>query len=49
MLTPVKFAKELVQGLPQAELVILESGDHGFVVESAETVAQAMLNFLTKI
>ncbi|MBV9387311.1 MAG: alpha/beta hydrolase [Chroococcidiopsidaceae cyanobacterium CP_BM_ER_R8_30] len=49
ILTPMKFAKQLVQGLPKAELVILESGGHGCVVESAEAVAQAMLTFLSKM
>lgn len=49
ILTPIKFAEQLVQSLPQAELVILESSGHGCLVESPEAVAQAMLNFLSKM
>jgi len=40
----VKFSEQLAQGIPNAELVILDRGGHAFVVESAETVVE-MLNF----
>ncbi|GAA6622085.1 hypothetical protein NUACC26_079070 [Scytonema sp. NUACC26] len=49
VLTPVKFSEELVQGIPNAELVVLDSGGHGFIIESPETVAQAICNFLAKV
>lgn len=49
ILTPMKFAGQLVQGLPQAKLFILESSGHGCVVESPEVVAQTMLNFLSQM
>jgi len=38
LVTPVKFSEQLAQGIPNAELVILDRGGHAFVVESAETV-----------
>jgi len=43
LVTPVKFSEQLAQGIPNAELVILDRG-HAFVVESAETVVKEMLN-----
>jgi 3-oxoadipate enol-lactonase len=49
VLTPVKFSEELVQGIPNATLVVLDSGGHGFIIESPETVAQAICNFLAKV
>jgi len=39
LVTPVKFSEQLAQGIPNAELVILDRG-HAFVVESAETVVK---------
>lgn len=48
LVTPVKFSEQLAQGIPNAELVILDRGGHAFVVESAETVVKEMLNFLAK-
>jgi len=36
----VKFSEQLAQGIPNAELVILDRGGHAFVVESAETVVK---------
>lgn len=48
ILTPVRFSEELAQGIPNAELVILKQGGHAFVVESADTVAKVMLDFLGK-
>lgn len=48
LLTPVRFSEQLAQGIPNAELAILEQGGHGFVVESADTVAKVMLDFLAE-
>ena len=48
ILTPVRFSEQLAQGIPNAELVILEQGGHAVVVESADTVAKVMLDFLRK-
>lgn len=48
LVTPVKFSEQLAQGIPNAELVTLDRGGHAFVIESAETVAKEMLNFLAK-
>ena len=48
LLTPVRFSEQLAQGIPNAELAILEQGGHAFVVESADTVAKVMLDFLAK-
>jgi pimeloyl-ACP methyl ester carboxylesterase len=49
ILTPVKFSEQLTQGIPKAELVIIEQGGHNFLIESPESVAQFMLKFLNKI
>ena len=46
--TPVRFSQQLAQGIPQAELVILDRCGHACVVESADAVAKVMLNFLAK-
>jgi 3-oxoadipate enol-lactonase len=48
LVTPVKFSQQLAQGIPKAELVILEQGGHACIIESADTVAQVMLDFLVK-
>jgi pimeloyl-ACP methyl ester carboxylesterase len=48
LLTPVRFSEQLAQGIPNAELAILDQGGHAFVVESADTVAKVMLDFLAK-
>ncbi len=42
------FSEQLAQGIPNTELAILEHGGHAFVVESADTVAKVMLDFLAK-
>ncbi|MDZ8052775.1 MAG: alpha/beta fold hydrolase [Aulosira sp. ZfuVER01] len=47
ILTPVKFSEQLAQGIPNAELVVLDRGGHGFLIESPEAVASAMLKFLS--
>ncbi|MBD2451902.1 alpha/beta hydrolase [Nostoc sp. FACHB-152] len=49
ILTPVKFSEQLNQGIPNAELVIIEQGGHSFLIESPESVAQFILKFLKKI
>lgn len=48
LITPVKFSQQLAQSIPHAELAILDRGGHAFIVESADTVANAMLDFLAK-
>jgi 3-oxoadipate enol-lactonase len=48
LVTPVKFSRQLAQSIPNAELVILDRRGHAFVIESADTVANVMLNFLAK-
>lgn len=48
LLTPIKFSQQLAQGIPQAELAILEHGGHALVVESADAVVKVMLDFLAK-
>jgi pimeloyl-ACP methyl ester carboxylesterase len=47
-LLPVAFSEQLAQGIPGAELVVLEQTGHGLLVESPEEVAQAMLGFLAR-
>jgi pimeloyl-ACP methyl ester carboxylesterase len=49
ILTPVKFSQQLVQAIPHAELMILDHGGHGFLIESPDAVAGAMLKFLDKL
>jgi 3-oxoadipate enol-lactonase len=49
ILAPVKFSEELAQGIPNAQLVVLDGGGHGFLIESPETVASAMLKFLLSL
>ncbi|MBG1269317.1 alpha/beta fold hydrolase [Nostoc sp. WHI] len=49
ILTPPKFSQQLAQGIPNAELVVLDRGGHGFLIESPDTVVSAMLNFLRKL
>jgi len=49
ILTPVKFSEQLAQGIPQAELVILDCGGHGFLIESPEDVAASILKFLSRL
>jgi pimeloyl-ACP methyl ester carboxylesterase len=49
ILTPLKFSQQLAQGIPNAELAILDGGGHGFLIESPDTVISAMLNFLRKL
>ncbi|MBD2358336.1 alpha/beta hydrolase [Tolypothrix sp. FACHB-123] len=49
ILTPVKFSEQLAQGIPNAELIVLERGGHGFLIETPETVTSAMLRFLSDL
>ncbi|MBW4689129.1 MAG: alpha/beta hydrolase [Komarekiella atlantica HA4396-MV6] len=49
ILTPVKFSEQLAQGIPNAEIVVLNRGGHGLLVESPDTVASLLLNFLAKL
>ena len=48
ILTPLAFSKQLVDGISNAELVVIECSGHGFLVESADAVVKVMLQFLTK-
>ncbi|AFY42044.1 alpha/beta fold hydrolase [Nostoc sp. PCC 7107] len=48
ILTPVIFSEQLAQNIPLAELQIIETGGHGFLIESTEAVTQAILKFLAK-
>lgn len=49
ILTPVKFSQKLAQAIPHAELIVLDHGGHGFLIESPDAVTAAMLKFLTKL
>ncbi|MBW4674965.1 MAG: alpha/beta hydrolase [Desmonostoc geniculatum HA4340-LM1] len=49
ILTPLKFSQQLAQGIPNAELVVIDRGGHGFLIESSDAVVSAMLNFLQKL
>lgn len=49
ILLPVKMSEELAAGIPNAEMVVLEGGGHGFLVEIAGKFNQAVLEFLAKI
>ena len=48
LVTPVKFSQQLAQGIPNAELAILDRVGHALMVESPEAVAKVMLDFLAK-
>jgi 3-oxoadipate enol-lactonase len=48
ILTPVAFSKQLVDGIPNAELFVIECSAHGCLVESADATVKAMLKFLAK-
>ncbi|NDJ20564.1 alpha/beta fold hydrolase [Nostoc sp. B(2019)] len=49
ILTPMKFSEQLAQGIPNAEIVVLNRGGHGLLVESPDAVASVILNFLAKL
>lgn len=48
ILLPVKLSEELAVGIPNAELVVLEGGGHGFLAEIADKFNQAVLDYLAK-
>lgn len=48
ILTPVAFSKQLTDAISNAELVVIESCGHGFLVESPDAVAKVILQFLAK-
>jgi len=48
ILLPVAFSEQLAQGIPSAELVVLENTGHGLLVETPVAVAQAMQEFLAR-
>lgn len=48
ILTPVAFSKQLADNIANAELLVIESSGHGFLVESPDAVAKVMLQFLAK-
>lgn len=48
ILLPVPFSQELAQGIPSAELVVLEKTGHGLLIETPDAVASAMLDFLAR-
>jgi pimeloyl-ACP methyl ester carboxylesterase len=49
MLLPVKMSEDLAAGIPNSELVVLEGGGHGFLVEIAGKFNQAVMDFLTNV
>ncbi|GAX36387.1 alpha/beta fold hydrolase [Nodularia sp. NIES-3585] len=49
ILTPVKFSEQLAQGIPHAELLVLDRGGHGILIESSDTVISAILKFLGQL
>ncbi|MDR9458607.1 MAG: alpha/beta hydrolase [Dehalococcoidia bacterium] len=49
MLLPVKMSEELAAGISNAELVVLEGGGHGFLIEIADKFNLAVLDFLAKL
>lgn len=46
ILTPVHYSQQLAQNIPHAQLCVIDAGGHGFLVESPDIVASAMLKFL---
>ena len=49
VLLPVRLSEELASGIPNARLVVLEGGGHGFNGEIADKFNQAVLNFLSHV
>ena len=49
ILTPVKFAQELAAAIPQAELVVIERGGHGVLIESSDAVILQLRQFLARL
>ena len=49
ILLPIQMSEELAAGIPNAELVVLEGGGHGFLVEIAGKFNRAVLDFLENV
>jgi pimeloyl-ACP methyl ester carboxylesterase len=49
ILLPVKVSEVIAEGIPNAKLVILEGGGHGFCSEIPDKVNQAILSFLSRL
>lgn len=49
IICPVKLSEELATGIPNAELIVLEGGGHGFSIEIPDKFNQAVLDFLAKL
>ncbi|MDH6056894.1 alpha/beta fold hydrolase [Umezakia ovalisporum] len=49
IITPVKFSQQLAEGIPHAELVVIDRGGHGFLIESSHQVISVILQFLRKL
>ena len=49
ILLPVKLSEELAEGIPNAELVVLEGGAHAFLSEIADKFNEAVLGFLARV
>jgi pimeloyl-ACP methyl ester carboxylesterase len=48
ILVPSSFSEQLAEGIPNAELVVLEKTGHGLLIETPEAVATVMLDFLSR-
>lgn len=48
ILTPVAHSEQLMQSIPNAELVVLEETGHGMLIESPKQLADAMLALLAR-
>jgi 3-oxoadipate enol-lactonase len=49
MLLPVKVSEELASGIPNAKLVVLDGGWHGFNGEIADKFNKAVMDFLSDV
>ncbi|AFY62721.1 alpha/beta fold hydrolase [Synechococcus sp. PCC 6312] len=49
LITPIKFAHQLAQGIPQAQFAVLPETGHGSIIESSQLVTGAMLAFLESL
>jgi pimeloyl-ACP methyl ester carboxylesterase len=49
ILLPIKFSQQLVAGIPNAKLSVIDGGGHGFIIESPKIVATEMLKFLAQL
>ncbi|MGH2412817.1 MAG: alpha/beta fold hydrolase, partial [Microcystaceae cyanobacterium] len=48
ILAPIKHSEQLARGIANAELVVLDRGGHGLVIESPEAVVSILLKFLAQ-